>query len=150
MPVGLGFHPYFPRGRGAKLYTAVDAMWAIDREVLPAELVALPFDADPTVGVDLDRVELDNVFTGWRRHADIIWPETGVAVAIEADPPLDFLVIYVPSGKDFFCAEPVGNATDAFNLVAAGRRDRGMIELAPGATTQARMRLVPRLNAARR
>lgn len=147
MPVGLGFHPYFPRDRGASLRAGVDAMWATDREVLPTALVALQPGADPVAGLDLDRVELDNVFTGWRHHAVIAWPETGAALAIEADPPLDFFVVYVPAGKDFFCAEPVSNATDAFNLAPAGRTDTGMIELAPGATRQARMRLVPQLDA---
>lgn len=144
MPLGFGFHPYFPRGRCARLRAGVDAMWAIDRDVLPTELVALRPDADPNTGLDIDRVELDNVFTGWRHRAEIVWPETATALAIEADPPLDFLVVYVPRGRDFFCAEPVSNATDAFNLAEAGRGDTGMIALAPGATQRAHMRLVPR------
>jgi aldose 1-epimerase len=107
-------------------------------------LVAPQPGADPRKGLDLDRVELDNVFTGWRRRAEIVWPEAGAAMAIEGDPPLDFLVVYVLPGKDFFCAEPVSNVTDAFNLAASGRTDTGMIELTPGATQRARMRLVPR------
>ena len=43
--------------------------------------------------------------------------------------PLGFLVVYTPPGEDFFCAEPVSNATDAFNLAAAGRTDTGMLVL---------------------
>lgn len=145
MPLGLGFHPYFPSGRGGRLRATVDAMWAIDGEVLPTEVVPLRPNADPRRGLDLDRVDLDNVFTGWNGRAEISWPEIGAALAIEADPPLDFLVIYVPASQGFFCAEPVSNATDAFNLVSTGQRDTGMIELAPGATRRARTRLIPRL-----
>jgi aldose 1-epimerase len=144
MPLGLGFHPYFPRAPGTRLNAAVNGMWAIDQEVLPTTLGPPPAQADPNTGLDLDRVELDNVFTGWRRRAEIVWPSA--SLSIEAEAPLDFLVVYVPAGETYFCAEPVSNATDAFNLAAAGRTDTGMLALAPGETARAAMRIVPRLN----
>jgi galactose mutarotase-like enzyme len=45
-----------------------------------------------------------------------------------------------PPGKDYFCAEPVSNCTDAFNL-AHERYDTGMIVIAPGQTVSARAAL---------
>jgi aldose 1-epimerase len=51
-----------------------------------------------------------------------------------AEAPLDFLVVYTPPARPFFCAEPVSHVTDAFNLEAAGRTDTGARALAPGET----------------
>jgi len=50
---------------------------------------------------------------------------------------LDFLVVYTPPGRPFFCAEPVSHVTDAFNLAAAGRTDTGARALAAGETLRA-------------
>ena len=35
MPVGLGFHPYFPRAGEARLKTNVASVWRMDAEVMP-------------------------------------------------------------------------------------------------------------------
>ena len=43
-----------------------------------------------------------------------------------ATAALGFLVVHTPSGEDYFCAEPVSNCTDAFNLVHT-RADTGML-----------------------
>src|SRR5262249_58231396 len=88
-------------------------------------------------GVLADRVALDNCFVGWNRRAVIEWPEPGVRLVMAAEAPLDFLVVYTPPGRPFFCAEPVSHVTDAFNLAAAGRTDTGAHTLAPGETLRA-------------
>jgi aldose 1-epimerase len=64
---------------------------------------------------------------------------------MDAGPPLDFLVVYSPPGKDFFCAEPVSHCTDAFNLAARGRDDTGMLTIGPGASVSATVWFRPRL-----
>jgi aldose 1-epimerase len=43
-------------------------------------------------------------------------------------------VLFAPEGEPFFAVEPVSNATNGFNLYAAGVPDTGVIELAPGAS----------------
>lgn len=143
MPVGLGWHPYFPSTAGTRLRARVDAMWATDAEAMPTALVA----ADPRLasdeGLPIRDVALDNVFTGWQRGATIAWPQTGAQLAIDADAPLDFLVVYAPRGKDYFCVEPVSHCTDAFNLAAQGCSDTGMGTLPPGARLQATLHLRP-------
>ena len=145
MPAGLGFHPYFPRTPGCRLWAEVDAMWATDAEVMPTALV----DADPRLhtggGLPVGDAVLDNAFTGWRQQATIFWPERGARLALDADPPLEFLVVYSPAGEDFFCVEPVSHCTDAFNLAAQGRADTGMLTLHPGASLSATMRFRPSL-----
>jgi aldose 1-epimerase len=145
MPVGLGFHPYFPRTEECRLSARVAAMWATDTEVMPTALT----DADPRLGGDaglpIAEVALDNAFTGWQRQATILWPERGARLSLDASPSLGFLVVYSPAGDDFFCVEPVSHCTDAFNLAAQGRGDTGMLTLHPGASLSATVRFRPSL-----
>jgi aldose 1-epimerase len=136
MPAGLGWHPYFPRSPRTKITADVQAMWLTDDEVMPTTLAAPRPEADLSRGVLVDAVALDNCFVGWRRRAVIEWPETDARLIVTADPPLDFLVVYTPRGRPYFCAEPVSHVTDAFNL-AAGRSDTGARALEPGETLRA-------------
>ena len=141
MPAGLGWHPYFRGTPGTSLTADVQAMWQTDDEVMPTTLSAPWPGADPTRGVTVDAVALDNCFVGWRHRAVIVRPEEGVRLTMTAQAPLDFLVIYTPSRRTFFCAEPVSHVTDAFNLAAAGRSDTGMRILEPGETLRATVTL---------
>ena len=83
------------------------------------------------------------VFTGWTRRARISWPEHGRQLDIEAEAPLDFLVLYTPPGEPFFCAEPVSNITDAFNRADDAGINTGGIVLAPGQMRSASVRFIP-------
>lgn len=145
MPVGLGLHPYFPRTPRCRLFAPVTAMWATDADLLPTGLVA----ADPRLcagdGLPVDEVALDNAFAGWSGHARIRWPERDVALELDADPPLAFLVVYSPAGASFFCAEPASHCTDAFNLATQARTDTGMLTLAPRGRVAATVRFRPRI-----
>jgi aldose 1-epimerase len=145
MPVGLGWHPYFPRTARCRLEAAVAAMWATDNEVMPVALVRADPRLDSADGLPLDATALDNVFTGWQGQATIVWPERRARLAIDTDPPLGFLVVYSPPGEDYFCVEPVSHCTDAFNLAAQGRGDTGMLTLDAGASLSATVRFRPRL-----
>lgn len=140
MPVGLGLHPYFPRSRATRLTAAVGQMWATDCEVMPTALVSPPATCGFDRGVAIDTVDLDNAFVDWQRQATIAWPDRGASLTMTASAPLSFLVVYSPSGADFFCAEPVSHCTDAFNLAAAGRDDTGMLVLESGTEVSATVR----------
>jgi aldose 1-epimerase len=91
----------------------------------------------------VDRVALDNAFTGWKRSAAIEWPERKCRLTMTGGDGLDFLVVYTPPGERFFCAEPVSHCTDAFNRAEAGERDTGMRALAPGESWTVTMGLRP-------
>lgn len=144
MPAGLGLHPYFPRTPAATLRAQADGLWETDTRVLPTRLVAPEPPRDPRAGLAVDQVPLDNCFAGWDGRAEIAWPETGDGLEMTAEGPLGFLVVYTPPGEDFFCAEPVSNATDAFNLAAAGHTGTGMLILEPGRSASARVVFAPR------
>jgi aldose 1-epimerase len=143
MPVGLGWHPYFPRTAETTLHARVTGLWLTDAEILPTVRVAPPPDRDPRLGLAVDRVALDNVFVGWDQEAVIAWPERAARLRMTARGPLTTLVVYTPPGEAFFCAEPVSHITEAFNLAAAGRQDTGILGLAPGESARAAMTLVP-------
>jgi aldose 1-epimerase len=135
MPAGIGWHPYFPRTRRATISADVRAMWLTDEEQLPTELVAPP--ARP-----FGRGR-DNCFVGWSRRAAIDWPELGARLVMRAEPPLDYLVVFTPARRGFFCVEPVSHVTDAFNLAEAGRDDSGTLVLEPGETLRTAVVLTP-------
>jgi aldose 1-epimerase len=138
MPAGIGWHPYFPRTPRATITTDVRAMWRTDEEKLPTELVAHPPAARFGRG-------MDNCFVGWSRRAVIDWPELGARLVMQAEPPLDYLVVFTPARRPFFCVEPVSHVTDAFNLADAGQADSGMLVLEPGETLRTAVVLTPEL-----
>lgn len=137
MPGGLGWHPYFPRTPRTTITADVQSMWLTDAEVMPTTLVPPEPGADPSRGVVADAVVLDNCFVGWRHRTVIEWPEADTRLVMTAGTPLDFLVVFTPPGRQFFCAEPVSHMTDAFNLASSGRTDTGMRTLLPGETLRA-------------
>ena len=145
MPCGMGLHPYFPKTRRTRLLAEVDGLWNTDSEILPTSHTPCTAASDPATGILVDQVALDNVFTGWKGIARITWPERVAALTIEADAPLRFLVVYSPRGEPYFCAEPVSNITDAFNLASTGHGDTGLLVLEPGQTSIARIRFTPHL-----
>jgi aldose 1-epimerase len=135
MPAGIGWHPYFPRTPRATITADVRAMWRTDDEKLPTELVA-----PPVTPFGRGR---DNCFVGWGRRATIEWPELGARLVMRAEPPLDYLVVFTPARRPFFCVEPVSHVTDAFNLADAGQTDSGMLVLEPGETLRTAVVLTP-------
>ncbi len=135
MPAGIGHHPYFPHRPGTQLQTATSAMWRGDSEVMPLALEPTREVAQLRGGVRLSELDLDNNFAGWQRAARIEWPEEDRALVLSAETPLDFFVLYCPSGADHFCAEPVSQCTDAINLSDRhGPAEVGGAVLAPGET----------------
>ncbi|MBZ9718283.1 aldose 1-epimerase [Mesorhizobium sp. AD1-1] len=143
MPAGFGLHPYFPSTPWTHVQARVSGMWETDAEILPTRHVLPPAGSNPTTGFDVSETDFDTVFTGWSRRARISWPEHGRQLDIEAEAPLDFLVLYTPPGEPFFCAEPVSNITDAFNRRADTGIETGCIVLAPGHMRSASVRFTP-------
>lgn len=143
MPGGLGLHPFFPATPRTRLEAGVEGTWRTDAEVLPTVHGKVPMDADPNAGLAVCDVQLDTVFTGWSRTATLSWPELGAALRLEAEAPLDKLVLYTPAGAGYFCAEPVSNVTDAFNLADRGAAGTGGFVLDPGAARAAAVRFSP-------
>jgi aldose 1-epimerase len=142
MPFGFGLHPYFPRSPHCQLTAAVGGFWETDGEVMPTRHIPPPAALDPTRGLSVSQSTMDNAFTGWEGRAVIDWPEHASRLTLSATAELRFLVVYVPPGEDYFCAEPVSNCTDAFNL-AHERDDTGMIVVEPSQSVSTRVAFRP-------
>ena len=134
MPVGLGLHPYFPQTEGTRLTLPVATAWP------PTEADKFPVAGGQPVPEALDRRDegpvplgLDQGFGGWEKTARIAWPELGLALTMTGDGPLDHVIVYTPTHRDYFCVEPVTHAIDAANLAEVhGVSDTGHAILPAG------------------
>ena len=135
MPAGLGWHPYFPRG-DARLSANVSGIWWADAGMIPDTLAALGPDTDLRHDREVDRLRLDHAFKAQPANVDIIWPSRKLRVSMTSSDELGHLVVFVPVGKDFFCAEPVSHAPDAVNS-GHPASVTGLRSLPPGETLRA-------------
>jgi aldose 1-epimerase len=131
MPAGLGFHPFFARPDSALLTASAAGLWSGDAAQFPRLMSGVPPALDFAHCRPIrDARGLDRCYSGWRRRAQIEWPDAPYRVSIVADEPLAHLMLYVPVDRNFFCVEPVSHVVDAVNF--ARDDPHGMIELEPG------------------
>lgn len=129
-PVGLGWHPYFPRRQRSRLRMALQQRWEFDALQIPTHAV-------PQTGIAAEVGELayDHCFSGWRGAAEI----DDECFALRLTSTLAHVVVFTPAGRDFFCVEPVSHVNDAIH-----RDDpvaQGLVALPPGATFEATVTL---------
>ena len=147
MPVGIGLHPYFIRTPQVRVSAVADHIWLNDAEVMPLECVKPDPERDINQGILLDKVVLDNTYTGWPGQALIEWPEWQARLTINATAMLKFLVVYAPLQQAYFCVEPVSHTTDAFNLADQSDDDTGMVVLEPDESLSATVVFRPEFTA---
>lgn len=144
MPAGFGFHPYFVRalepGDAVEIELRVRGVYPGDTPLPTGPPVPLPPEQDFSLRRALD-VTLDHCFAGWDGRARIVWPRSGVSLRMQASDAFGHAIVYSPPGEPFFAIEPVTNANDGFNLLAAGQADTGVVVLEPGATLEGRVEL---------
>jgi len=140
MPAGLGWHPYFSRnpsrpGEEVRVGFRVRQAYPDDNGTrIPS---GPPRSLKPEENFSRERVLppnlfLDTCFRGFEGRASIAWPESGIRLEIETGEPCGHLVVYNPPGKPWFALEPVSNANNGVNLLAAGDRGAGVAVLEPG------------------
>ena len=129
-PLGLGWHPYFPKRARSRLHIELDGRWDSDATQLPVRKVAQS-------GIDSDVVHLDydNCFDGWRGAARI----RDEKLSLQLSSSLDRLVIYTPQHRDYFCVEPVSHVSNAIHM--ADPLAHGLQRVEPGESIEAWMQL---------
>jgi aldose 1-epimerase len=142
-PMGLGFHPAFAACAATTLSTGVDRVWHIDAEILPVSMApaveVLPELPGP---VSVVRSQLvDHCFTGWSRQLRIDHAGSGgdMTVTMTAPAGMDFFHLYIPPGRNFFCAEPVSHMPGA--IQRSGEKGTGLRHLAPGESLRVWMKI---------
>jgi aldose 1-epimerase len=146
LPYGLGLHPWLPRTPATTLRAPAHEVWLEGERHLPTNRVSVVSrpEWDFAKHHALPPDWINNGFTGWSGSATIVWPERGLALDIDASPPISTYLLYSPGATaDFFCFEPVSHSVDAHNL-PGGPENAGLVVLAPGDTLSIRARFSPR------
>lgn len=132
MPCGLGLHPFFLKDKDTVARFKNKSVWA--HEAAPAR--DRPMKTPPEWIFDQGRtfddgLILDTCFGGFDGNASITYPSRGFKIDMTARTDFNHIVVWSPENENFFCLEPVTNATDAFNLAAAGVAGTGIKTLDP-------------------
>ena len=129
-PVGMGWHPYFPRRANSRVQLEVAGRWERGEDELSTQCSpAAPMDAEVAA------LALDHCFEGWPGRALL----SDEQFTIELTSSLRRAVVFTPPDKPFYCVEPVSHVNNAVN--SAEPLARGLLELAPGESARAWMNL---------
>jgi aldose 1-epimerase len=129
-PVGLGWHPYFPKRLRSRLHVELSDRWDSDVTQLPVRKVA-----QPGIDSDISHLDFDNCFDGWKGPARI----RDEKFSLQLTSSLDRLVVFTPQDREYFCVEPVSHVSNAIHM--ADPAAHGLRTLAAGETYEASMRL---------
>jgi len=138
MPVGLGFHPFFPNAQTACLTFETQKVWNAGHDGLPTELSAIPEEWNFSKGRAIAGTQIDHCFTDVSAQAQIDY-ESGLTIALTASETLGHAVLYTASGDGSFCYEPVSHMSNGVNWQNTGV-DTGVRALPPGRTLSVWMR----------
>ena len=129
-PVGLGWHPYFPKRSRSRLHIELTDRWEPDASGLPTRKV-------PQAGIDGDitHLDFDNCFEGWRGDAKI--RDEKLRMSLRSSLP--YLVVFTPQNKAYYCVEPVSHVSNAIHM--ADPLAHGLRKLAPEESFDAWMTL---------
>ena len=129
-PMGMGWHPYFPRRSRSRLHIELTDRWESDATQLPTRRVP-----QPGIDADVAHLNFDHCFDGF----------TGVArirdekLSLRLTSSLGRLVVFTPPERDYVAVEPVSHVSNALHM--ADPAAHGLVTLAPGATQSAWMKL---------
>lgn len=129
-PVGLGWHPYFPKRARSRLHIELSERWDSDASGLPTRRVP-----QPGIDGDVAHLAFDNCFEGWRGPARI----RDEKLSLRLTSSLPYLVVFTPGTKPYYCVEPVSHVSNAIHM--AGPVAHGLRAVAPQATFDAWMKL---------
>lgn len=147
LPFGLGLHPWLPRTAGTTLLARADFVTLENSRHLPENQVPVSSrtDWDFTTHNPLPAAWINNEFSPWDGHAEVIWHDRSMRLAIETDgdPLISTYILYSPgSTAEFFCFEPVTHRIDAHNR-DGGPEANGLAILDANASLSIHARFVP-------
>jgi len=146
LPYGLGWHPFFPLTEGTALVAKAERFWTEAAGWLPGEPTEIPADLDFSRAAPLPRRWINNGFEGWSGRARVIWPESGTALDLTADPIFRHAVLFLSDERfdpgfrrNYFCFEPMSHLANGHNLPGLG----DLKILQPGESLEGSIRLQP-------
>jgi aldose 1-epimerase len=129
-PVGLGWHPYFPKRHRSRLHIELTDRWESDPSGLPTRRVP-----QPGIDADVAHLSFDNCFEGWSGPARI----RDEKLSLRLSSSLPYLVVYTPATSPYYCVEPVSHVSNAIHMSDPGAH--GLRTLAAGSVFDAWMKL---------
>jgi aldose 1-epimerase len=129
-PVGLGWHPYFPKRTRSRLHIELTDRWETEVSGLPTRRVP-----QPGIDGDLSHMAFDHCFEGWRGPARL----RDEKLSLRLSSSLPYLVVYTPETKPYYCVEPVSHVANAIHMSEPAAH--GLRSLAPQATFDAWMKI---------
>ena len=129
-PVGLGWHPYFPKRSRSRLHIELTDRWESDATGLPTRRVP-----QPGIDGDVSHLAFDHCFEGWRGAARI----RDEKLSLRLTSSLPYLVVFTPDTKPYYCVEPVSHVSNAIHM--ADPAAHGLRSVAPQTTLDAWMKL---------
>jgi aldose 1-epimerase len=140
MPFGFGFHPFWDRRDDVTLQFRSTHFWLEGPQSIATDRIATPDELDFSQARLLPKGWRNNCYAGWEGIAEIMFPDSGFGLRIEADPPFRYLMFYSDPNKKYFCLEPQTHVVGAFNRI--GRQsdsDLGVFFLEPGQTVEGKI-----------
>ncbi len=129
-PVGLGWHPYFPKRPRSRLHIELAERWDSDASGLPTRRVP-----QPGIDGDVAHLAFDHCFEGWQGPARI----RDEKLSLRLSSSLRYLVVFTPDTKPYYCVEPVSHVSNAIHMAEPAAH--GLQSVEPGHTLEAWMRL---------
>ena len=129
-PVGLGWHPYFPKRQRRRLQAALTGRWESD----PATELLTRLAPHPGIDGEVADFGFDHCFNGWQGPAQL----TDERLHIALTSSLNHLVVYTPQSRDYYCVEPVSHVSNAIQM--ADPAAHGLRTLQPGERFEAWMK----------
>lgn len=128
-PVGLGWHPYFPKRARSRLHIECSQRWESDPTTqLPTRRVA-----QGSIDGEVRHLDFDNCFEGWRGAARL----RDEKLALKVTSSLPYLVVFTPPTRDYYCVEPVSHVSNAIQM--GDPAAHGLVTLESGETFEASM-----------
>lgn len=106
IPVGLGFHPYFPRDTATRLQFDAEWFWLEGPGHLPTDAIRVPPELSFAGSKPLPGKWRANCYTGWAGKAVIEQPSLGYGLSMTASDNCPDLMFYTPPDERFFALEP--------------------------------------------
>jgi len=130
-PVGLGWHPYFPKRARSRIHVECSGRWESDVTThLPTRRVA-----QSGIDGEIRHLDFDHCFEGWSGAARV--RDERMSVAITSSLP--YLVVFTPPTRDHFCIEPVSHVNNAIHM--ADPASHGLKSLGAAETLEAWMKI---------
>jgi aldose 1-epimerase len=139
-PFGIGLHPYFVRASSASLRFDAGYVWAKDDQDIPTHSIPDAGRFSFTNRHAIDDGLIDNDYGGWNGVLEISASEHPV-LTLKASGVFSHLVLFTPTAKPYFAAEPVTHRPDAINP-NGDPRDTGMTILEPGEVLEGEIEII--------